>query len=146
MQRLTLPIKKLTPDAIIPTSGTPFSIGLDLYANVDRFVEPGARCVVLTGISAAIPPTHYGRVAPRSGLARKYGVDVLAGVIDCDYRGDISVMVINHGDSTLMIRKGERIGQLILERADMFNPVETDKLTETDRGAKGFGSTGSLAL
>jgi dUTP pyrophosphatase len=135
-------VKKLVPEAKLPTRGSDGAIGLDLCAVKSHVIEPGARCVVTTGISAAIPPGYYGRVAPRSGLAFKHGLDVLAGVIDDDYRGDISVMLINHGDRSVVISQYDRVGQLIIERADKFAPVEITDLPATKRGDSGFGSTG----
>lgn len=138
----TLPVKKLREDAKLPVAGNAFAIGLDLHALDPAVIEPGERRVVLTGIAAAIPPTHYGRVAPRSGLAVRNGLDVLAGVIDSDYRGDISVVLINHGAAKVTVSKHDRVGQLILERADRFDVEEFAELPETQRGASGFGSTG----
>lgn len=143
MSRLTLQCKKLVAEATLPTAGSDGAIGLDLYALHDGILDPGERRAVLTGIAVAIPDGYYGRVAPRSGLAIRHGLDVLAGVIDDDYRGDVSVMLINHGETPAAWHRGSRIGQLILERADKFDPIEClDDLPATQRGASGFGSTG----
>lgn len=140
--RLTLLMKKLHPDAKLPTYGSDGAIGLDLYALNDGFLVPMERRAVLTGVSAAIPDGWYGRVAPRSGTAIRGGIDVLAGVIDDDYRGDISVMLINLGDKPFTYQRHDRVGQLILERADKFKPLEVSALPATARGESGFGSTG----
>lgn len=143
-----LKVKRLHPDAVIPTFGTPGSIGLDLYL-LEKVYLSGCHgpsyTVARTGIAVAIPPGYYGRIAPRSGLAVKHGVDVLAGVIDQDYRGEVMVVLAVHDRQcwSLELKAGERIAQLILERADrpIISPV--DELDDTARGAGGFGSTGS---
>jgi dUTP pyrophosphatase len=142
-----LPIKRFHNDAIIPTYGSDGAIGLDLHACPEGhmvFIPPGGRCVVPTGIGIAVPQGWYGRLAPRSGLAVKHGIDVLAGVIDADYRGEIKVVLVNFGDSAFDIRTGDRIAQLILERADRFSPAWAfnNELPATSRGTGGFGSTG----
>jgi dUTP diphosphatase len=142
MERLTLQVRKLNPRATLPTYGSAGAIGLDLYALDSGFLVPGDRRAVLTGIAVAVPDGWYGRVAPRSGLAIRGGIDVLAGVIDDDYRGDVSVMLINHGDTPFSYEMGDRIGQLIIERADKFEPLEVPSLPVTKRGDSGFGSTG----
>ena len=99
--------------------------------------------LVSTGIRVAIPPSYYGRLAPRSGLALKHGIDVGAGVIDADYRGDVKVLLFNFGTEAFQVRKGDRIAQLIVEK---ISPDETmtvvDALDDTVRDASGFGSTG----
>lgn len=141
-ERLALYFKKLDPRAKTPTFGTAGAIGLDLYALENGVLEPGERRGVLTGIAVAIPDGYYGRVAPRSGLAVRRGLDVLAGVIDDDYRGDVSVVLINHGTERVSYAAGDRVGQLILERADKFAPSETDSLPDSVRGTSGWGSTG----
>jgi dUTP pyrophosphatase len=105
-------------------------------------LEPGARAAVRTGLAVAIPEEFYGRVAPRSGLAVNYGLDVLAGVIDSDYRGEIVCALVNHGQEALTIDAGQRVAQLIIEAIITPEPVWTDALDETARGAGGFGSTG----
>jgi dUTP pyrophosphatase len=141
-----LRIKRLTPTAILPTRGSPGAIGLDLYFD-DPFrpleISPGNRAICKTGIAIAIPPGFYGRIAPRSGLAANKGIDVLAGVIDADYRGEICVVLLNTGDGYFTLTHGDRIAQLILERADIMPVVEVDDLDATERGAGGFGSSGS---
>jgi dUTP pyrophosphatase len=93
-------------------------------------------------LAAAIPKGFYGRVAPRSGLAVKHGLDVLAGVIDSDYRGEIICALINHGDEPLQIEEGTRIAQLVIEAIITPEPVWSEDLSETERGRAGFGSTG----
>lgn len=138
-------VKRLYPCAKIPTYGSKGAIGLDLYAynqSHEIVVEPGTWMLVKTGISIAVPDGYYGRIAPRSGLALKAGIDVLAGVIDSDYRGEIGVILFNHSNFLFEIKTGDRVAQLILERADRLSPVEVDELPDTERGSAGYGSTG----
>lgn len=138
-------IKKLHHDAIIPTRGSSFAVGLDLYAVEDAVIMCGRVTKVHTGIAIAFPETHYARIAPRSGLAFKEGVHTMAGVVDCDYRGEIVVgltKLTDYPGKMFQIRKGERIAQLIMERADIMPVYEVGALPETARGVNGFGSTG----
>lgn len=139
----TLPIS-VAPGATPPTRGSLQAIGYDLYAHLTEplYLGPGRRVLVPTGVRVAIPPGHYGRIAPRSGLAVKNGIDVLAGVVDSDYRGVVMVALINHGQVGFTIYNHTRIAQLILERATVL-PIEiVDNLDETERQEDGFGSTG----
>jgi len=133
---------QLHPAAILPTRGSGQAAGLDLYSIEDVTLAAGERAAVRTGLSAAIPQGFYGRIAPRSGLAVKHGLDVLAGVVDCDYRGEIVCALINHGREAFTLAAGERIAQLIIEAIITPEPVWVDSLDETARGAGGFGSTG----
>lgn len=138
----TISVKKLRPDAIIPTRGSKDAAGLDLYS-IDYITIPaGGRVLVPTGISISIPRNTYFRIAPRSGLAYKSGVDVLAGVIDSDYRGEIKVLLVNLSKELFSIAKGDRIAQGILELIQIPDVIEVESLDDTDRGAGGFGSTG----
>ncbi|MEQ8740267.1 MAG: dUTP diphosphatase, partial [Hoeflea sp.] len=116
--------------------------GLDLYADESRPILAGRSQIISTGISVMIPEGHYGRVAPRSGLAAKHEIDVLAGVIDSDYRGEIKVILHNLGYKTFPVQRGERIAQLILEKISIPEVVEVENLDITERGDGGFGSTG----
>lgn len=144
---MKIPIKKLTHDAKTPTRGTSGSAGYDLYASED--VELYSFGIVPTGVSVAIPEGYYGRIAPRSGLAAKHGVDVLGGVIDSDYRGEIKVILDYHHARPFplpfSIPKGTRIAQLIIEACYPAEFVEFNDLDlpSTVRGEKGFGSTGT---
>jgi dUTP pyrophosphatase len=105
-------------------------------------LEPGQRALVRTGLAAAIPEGYYGRVAPRSGLATKKGLDVLAGVIDADYRGEIRCLLYNAGEDTIFLRVQSKICQLIIEKIITPAAVWAEAISETDRGSGGFGSTG----
>ncbi|HEY0099215.1 MAG TPA: dUTP diphosphatase [Pyrinomonadaceae bacterium] len=135
---------RLHPAAKLPTRGSRQAAGLDLYAIETLTLEPGARTAARTGLAVAIPEGFYGRVAPRSGLAVNYGLDVLAGVIDSDYRGEILCALVNHGREACTIEAGQRVAQLIVEAIIAPEPAWADALDETARGAGGFGSTGSV--
>ena len=137
-----LRFKRLHPEARLPTRGSPLAAGLDLYSVERVTLRPGARAAVRTGLAVAIPSGFYGRVAPRSGLAVKSGLDTLAGVVDADYRGEILCALVNHGDASVEIEVGTRVAQLIVEAIALPEPVWADDLDETERGAGGFGSTG----
>lgn len=137
-----LHFKRLHPDAKLPTRGSAGAAGLDLYAIERLTIEPGARVAVRTGLAVAVPRGFYGRVAPRSGLAVRHGVDVLAGVIDSDYRGELLCALVNHGREPFEVEPGARIAQLVLEAIATPDPIWAEDLTETERGADGFGSTG----
>ena len=138
-----LRVKRNDPAAKLPLRASDGAAGYDLHAAVAATVRPGARSTITTGLSIEIPRGHYGRIAPRSGLAVANGIDVLAGVIDSDYRGTVKILLINHSDTAFEVSKGDRIAQLILERIST-PPVEEVKgdLSQTTRGEGGFGSTG----
>ena len=133
---------RLHPAAKLPTRGSREAAGLDLYAIEDVTFEAGGRAAVRTGLAVAIPRGFYGRVAPRSGLAVKHGLDVLAGVIDSDYRGEIVCALVNRGREAFALAAGQRVAQLIIEAIITPDAVWADALDETARGAGGFGSTG----
>ncbi|KAL9934092.1 hypothetical protein V8E36_007174 [Tilletia maclaganii] len=133
------------PHAQLPTRGSAQAAGYDLYAAEDFLLRgKNGRGVVPTGIKVAIPEGCYGRVAPRSGLAAKHGIDVGAGVIDSDYRGLLGVLLFNLGDSDFQIKTGDRIAQLVIEQIRTPDVLEVESLEDTDRGAGGFGSTGGF--
>ena len=142
-QYISIPIKKLSDKAIIPTQGTSEAAGYDLYAAEDSVVYSMSRTLVKTNISIAIPEGYYGRIAPRSGLAFKYGIDVLAGVIDSDYRGDIGVILFNTSTNTeFKVKAGDRIAQIIIEKCHNVHWDIENELTDSNRQNNGFGSTG----
>jgi dUTP pyrophosphatase len=147
----TVRVRLIHPAASVPTRATERSAGYDLYASEtttipsslvlpDGGVEIG-RGVVPTGLAIAIPPGLYGRVAPRSGLALRAGIDVGAGVIDPDYRDELLILLFNFGGRPFEVRVGERIAQLVFERIAAPEVLVTETLDATDR-AGGFGSTG----
>ena len=137
-----LRFKQLDPRAILPARGSAFAAGLDICSIEDLVIEPHGRATARTGLAVAIPPGFYGRVAPRSGLAAKHGLDVLAGVIDSDYRGELCCLLYNTGDSAITLPAGSKICQLIIEKIIAPQAAWTNDLDETARGAGGFGSTG----
>eukprot|EP00062_Callorhinchus_milii_P027102 gi/632990005/ref/XP_007883952.1/ PREDICTED: deoxyuridine 5'-triphosphate nucleotidohydrolase, mitochondrial-like [Callorhinchus milii] len=138
-----LRFSKLTTNAHTPTRGSARAAGHDLYSAYDYIIPPQDKAIVKTDIQIALPPGCYGRVAPRSGLASKYFIDVGAGVIDEDYRGNVGVVLFNFSKETFEVKKGDRIAQLICERIYYPELEELKNLDETNRGAGGFGSTGS---
>lgn len=145
---MALNVIKISPSAILPVRASAGAAGYDLFSTDSYVVLPGRRVVVSTGITVQLPPGTYGRIAPRSGLAVKHGLDTLAGVIDPDYTGEIKV-VLQNLDSVqpFVIRPGYRIAQLILENYTVAEVVEipsenTPLVDVTNRGAAGFGSTG----
>jgi dUTP pyrophosphatase len=139
---MNLCVKRLTPDAIVPTRGSAHAVGYDLYSTDEVVVPPTHRALIGTGIATILPVGVYGRVAPRSGLAVKCGIQVGAGVIDPDYTGEVKVVLFNHGDKDFEVKKGDRVAQLILERCETPEVEEVGTVESTERGSKGFGSTG----
>ena len=138
-----LKFKQLDPRAVLPTRGSLHSAGLDLYSIEDLVIAPLSRVRAHTGLSVAIPESFYGRIAPRSGLAANHGLDVLSGVIDADYRGEVICLLYNTGDQAIVLPAGSKICQLVIEQIITPTPAWEENLEETARGAGGFGSTGS---
>lgn len=159
-------ISKVHPEAVIPSRGSSGAVGYDLYSVLNTEIPPQGRITIPTGIVMKIPPGHYGRIAPRSGYAHKNGIDVLAGVIDPDYQGEVRVILLNTSkDTPFNISKGQRIAQLVLEKCSVppVIVVEPDVITKhidfgeytfkmeitnerfihKTRGEGGFGSTGT---
>ena len=137
-----LRFKQLDPKATLPARGSSFAAGLDICSIEDVVIEPRQRATVRTGLAVAIPQGFYGRVAPRSGLAAKQGLDTLAGVIDSDYRGELCCVLYNTGDAPIELPAGSKICQLIIEKIITPQAAWVTDLDETARGAGGFGSTG----
>lgn len=138
-------IKKLHPNAIVPFRGSSGAAGHDVYSVESVVVPAHGKAIVATGIALKMPdnPPMYCRIAPRSGLAAKNGISIGAGVVDVDYTGEIRVIMFNHSDTDFEVHEGDRIAQLVFEI--IFIPVMmecVDELPDTDRGEKGFGSTG----
>jgi len=132
----------------LPAYQTAHAAGLDLLAAVPEgaplTLSPGQRALVPTGLTIALPPGYEAQVRPRSGLASKHGVTVLnsPGTVDADYRGEIGVLLVNHGDGPFSIRRGERIAQMVIAPVVQVELVSAAKLSATERGSGGFGSTG----
>ena len=137
-----LSFKKLDPGATLPSRGSSQAAGLDIYSIEDVAIEPKDRALVRTGLAVAIPEGYYGRLAPRSGLATKNGLHVLAGVIDADYRGEVRCLLYNAGDGTIHLPASSKICQLIVEKIITPKAIWSDEISETHRGSGGFGSTG----
>jgi len=138
----TIKVRRIHPDAKLPARGTNWSAGADLCCLEAFTLGPRERKSVPTGLIVEIPPGWYGRVAPRSGLAARHGVDTLAGVVDPDFRGELTALIVNTGATPVSFDAGDRIAQLIIERAAVCDYVWADELSETERGGGGFGSTG----
>lgn len=133
------------PNAVLPTTATEGSAGYDLSACVEDVVPAGSWKAIETGVVVQFPSNCYLRIAPRSGLAFKKGLDVFAGVIDSDYRATIKVILMNHGKEDFQIHIGDRIAQMIYEaiyKPDLCQVSSLAELEETERGQGGFGSTG----
>jgi len=135
-------------DLPLPSYMTPGAAGMDLYANVieDTVIPPGSIHLVPTGIKLALPNGYEAQIRPRSGLALRHGISMVnsPGTIDADFRGEIQVILINHGREDFVVSRGMRIGQMIINKILQVSFVETteEKLPDTDRGAGGFGHTG----
>jgi len=130
-------------DHPFPSRASAAAAGLDLRGLVGCEIEPMGRVLVPTGFAFELRPGTYGRIAPRSGLANRHGIDVLAGVIDADYRGEIHVLLINLGQQAFSLKSGDRIAQLIISPIETAAVMISDRLAATGRGAGGFGSTGT---
>ena len=145
---MKLLIKRLdhAKDLPLPRYETAGAAGMDLLAAVasDFPLAPGERAIIPAGISIAVPPGHEGQVRPRSGLAAKFGVTLLnaPGTIDADYRGEVGIILINHGHETFTVTRGMRIAQLLIAPVAQAELEEVDSLDDTARGSGGFGSTG----
>jgi dUTP pyrophosphatase len=143
---VTLPFKRLDPDAVLPGRAHPGDAGLDLRSAVDVEVGPGERALVPTGVAVAIPDGRAGLVLPRSGLASKHGLTMAnaPGLIDAGYRGEVICAVVNlDRDTPVRISKGDRIAQLVVVAVPELAAEWVDELPPTTRGEGGFGSTGS---
>ncbi|CUS23581.1 LAQU0S10e03664g1_1 [Lachancea quebecensis] len=139
----SLLIQLRSPDAIAPTKGSASAAGYDIYASKDSVISARGQGLVSTDVSFTVPVGTYGRIAPRSGLAVKHGINTGAGVVDRDYTGEVKIVLFNHSDKDFEVRKGDRVAQLILEKiVDDAEIVVVDSLEESARGAGGFGSTG----
>jgi dUTP pyrophosphatase len=149
MVRKTLRVAKLTPEAKLPQYAHPTDAGLDLYANERICLKPQSRSLVRTGISIQLPSATEAQIRPRSGLALRYGVTVLnsPGTIDAGFRGELSVLLVNHGEEAFEIEPGVKIAQLVISNVitvDVQDVGSADSLTTSERGRGGFGSTGDL--
>lgn len=141
-----LKVRKLVPHAVAPAYAHEGDAGLDLCAVESVEIPPGEWRRVRTGLAIELPPGTEGQVRPRSGLALHYGVTLLnsPGTIDEGYRGEVCVILINHGPAPFRVEPGMRIAQLVVQQVQRVRVVEVDSLSDTSRGAEGFGSTGGM--
>ncbi len=139
-------IKRLSQQISLPKYETIGSSGMDLSANIDNYIEiqPGKSAIIPTGLSISIPKNYEVQIRPRSGLAAKQQITVLntPGTIDSDYRGEIKIILINHGDKKFKVEKGLRIAQMVVCPIIQAEIIEVNELEDTKRGQGGFGSTG----
>uniref|UniRef100_A0A8C9VTF6 Deoxyuridine 5'-triphosphate nucleotidohydrolase n=1 Tax=Scleropages formosus TaxID=113540 RepID=A0A8C9VTF6_SCLFO len=142
VRTVVLKFARLSENATVPTKASAGAAGYDLYSAHDCSIGPMEKAVVNTDIQIAVPAGCYGRVAPRSGLAANYFIDVGAGVIDEDYRGNVGVVLFNFSKEIFQVKKGDRIAQLICEKICHADLEQHEELDETTRGDSGFGSTG----
>ena len=148
-ERVAVQVKRLPhgEGLDLPRYATDGAAGMDVLSAEDATLAPGARHAVATGLAMAIPPGYEIQVRPRSGLALKHGISVpnTPGTIDSDYRGELKVILINHGVEPFAIHRGDRIAQLVLAPVTLADWDEVAELDDTERGAGGFGSTGGHA-
>lgn len=130
-------IKKVNPNAVIPNRGSALAAGLDLRTTEGVVLAPGKRALLPTGLAFEIPSNSVGLIWPRSKLAAKKGIDVLAGVVDADYRGEVHVSLLNTSEDPVELEAGDKVAQLIVQFCDMSEPVEVEHLSETERGGSG---------
>jgi dUTP pyrophosphatase len=141
---MQLHVKRLTPTATLPVRATENASCFDVCADLDGVIPPGERILVKTGLAVAVPPGFEIQVRSRSGLALKQGVAVLnsPGTVDADYRGEVGVILMNHGREPFAFKRGDRVAQIGVYRVEMCAAVEVEVLESTVRGAGGFGHTG----
>lgn len=139
---MKLKIKKLHPDAIVPKFAKKHDAGMDLFALEDCTIQPGQVAFVKTGIAMEIPEGHVGLIWDKSGFSTKTSMKIMGGVIDAGYRGDVTVCLINLCDREHHIEKGFKVAQMLIQKTEQPDIEIVEELSETDRGAGGFGSTG----
>ena len=138
-------LRRLHPDAVVPTYAHPGDAGADLCTTVDVRLAPGERALLPTGLAMALPQGYVALVHPRSGLAARCGLSIVntPGTVDADYRGEVKVILANLGEEDFTVRRGDRIAQLVVAPVVQARWTEVESLDETARGAGGFGSTGA---
>jgi dCMP deaminase len=141
---VNIKIKRLKPEAIIPRYEHEGDAGMDLFSTEDYTLRPGERCLVSTGLAFEIPHGTELQIRPRSGLALKKGISIVnsPATLDCGYRGELGIVLINHGMEDFGVRRGDKIAQAILNRIEVAEIEESDMLSESERGDRGFGSSG----
>ncbi|MCX6465925.1 MAG: dUTP diphosphatase [Pseudonocardiales bacterium] len=144
MRPLDVPVVRLDPGLPLPSRARSGDAGVDLATTADVALAPGERALVGTGVALALPEGHAGFVHPRSGLAARLGLSIVnaPGTVDAGYRGEIRVCLVNLGQEPVLLRRGDRIAQLVVQRVEQVRFVEVDALAPSERGAAGHGSTG----
>ena len=141
----SLPVRRLRPEAVLPSRAYAGDAGLDLSAAEAVVLGPGERAVIGTGLAVAVPEGHAAFVQPRSGLAAKHGITIVnaPGLVDSGYRGEVKVVLLNTGDEPFAVAPGMRIAQLVVLPIATAEPIEVEELPRTERGDRGYGSSGS---
>ena len=141
---MKLKIKKLNPEAILPSYAHKGDAGMDLFSIKDYILKPGERVFIETGLAFEIEEGYEIQIRPRSGLALKYGLSIVnsPGTVDSGYRGPINIILINHGQETFTVNKGDKVAQAVLNKIEKAEIEEVSELSESQRGDGGFGSTG----
>ena len=139
---MTVKIKKLYADAILPTYAHPDDAGMDLYSHEEVTLNPQQCKSISTGIAMAIPSGYVGLIWDKSGLALNYGLKIMAGVVDAGYRGEIKIVLHNLSEAPYTVEKGAKIAQMLIQPVSLEEIVEVEDLDDTSRGEKGFGSSG----
>lgn len=134
-------VKQLDPRAVPMTRSNPDDAGLDLATIEAATIPPGHRALLRTGWAVEIPSGSGGFIKPRSKLANRYGIDVLAGVVDAGYRGEVMVSIINHGLDSVEFKAGDKIAQLVIQPVNLLQPVIVDELVDTGRGSRGINDS-----
>jgi dUTP pyrophosphatase len=140
---MIISIKKLNPAAQIPKRNTPTDAGYDIFSIEEVTIPRGQRVIIPTGISLSLPTGYFARICDRSGLAAKHGLHCLAGICDAGYSGEYKVVLVNLGELSVTLLAGTRVAQLIIEKCYDVEWIEVDKLSESERGENGFGSSGN---
>ena len=140
---MTIKIKKVDSEAKLPNYAHPGDAGMDFFSNEEVFLKPGERRLISTGISMAIPEGYVGLMCDKSGIASKFGIKSMAGVIDAGYRGEVKILLHNLSKYDFQIEKGMKIAQMLIQPVEQKQLIEVDSLEETERNEGGFGSTGT---
>ena len=143
MKQNDIRVVLLSEDAVVPSRKTKEAAGYDLSSTEEVTIPARGKASISTGIGFRFPTGCYGRISPRSGLARDHSVAAFDGVIDADYTGNVVVLLFNHGDKDYTVKKGDRIAQMVISSCVMLPVVVVESLEKTERGDKGFGSTGT---
>lgn len=139
---MTIKIKKLTEDAVLPSYANQGDAGMDFFSNEEVVLKPNQRKLVSTGIKMAIPEGYVGLIWDKSGIAAKFGIKSMAGVIDASYRGEIKILLHNLSSEEFKIEKRMKIAQMLIQPVEQKEIIEVEKLDVTERGESGFGSSG----